>query len=243
MSSRLYAVIVDAHDHRAQAAWWAEALGWTAGYADDEIAWADPGDDTEAGLGFVPVPEPKTVKNRLHLDLRGTDQSEAVARLERLGATRADVGQGPDVSWVVLADPEGNELCVLAGPLERDPHGVGLGLAVVCIDAVDVRRVADFWGEALGYSVVEVDDEGIGIAPPEGEPGLRVDVLQVPEPSPGKNRVHLDLNPDSQDEEVKRLMGLGATWADVGQGDEVSWVVLADPEGNELCVLTPRGQG
>ena len=66
-------------------------------------------------LLLVVVPEPKTVKDRLHLDLSpvGCDRDEEVARLEALGATRADVGQGPDASWVVLADPEGNEFCVL----------------------------------------------------------------------------------------------------------------------------------
>ena len=64
-------------------------------------------------LLFLRVPEPKTVKNRLHIDLRPDDQAAEVARLERLGARRVDVGQGADVSWVVLADPEGNEFCVL----------------------------------------------------------------------------------------------------------------------------------
>ena len=62
---------------------------------------------------FLKVPEAKTIKNRLHLDLRPVDQTAEVARLEALGATRIEVGQGPEVSWVVLADPDGNEFCVL----------------------------------------------------------------------------------------------------------------------------------
>ena len=65
------------------------------------------------GLLFLRVPELKSGKNRLHLDLRPVDQAAEVARLERLGARRADVGQGPEVTWVVLADPDGNEFCVL----------------------------------------------------------------------------------------------------------------------------------
>lgn len=80
-----------------------------------------PGHDPESAVGpglvFVPVPEGKTVKNRLHLDLapaQGDDQAAEVKRLVDRGATLADIGQGPEVSWVVLRDPEGNEFCVLS---------------------------------------------------------------------------------------------------------------------------------
>ncbi len=234
MSSRIDCVTFDARDQRAQATWWAEALGWTAGHADDE-AWVDAGGDGAADLLFVPIAEPKTTENRLHLDLRAPDQAAEVARLEQLGATRTDVGQGPDVSWVVLADPEGNELCVLAGPAPQTT------VAQVVIHAVDPRLVAEFWAAALGYDVVDEEVDGIGIAPPAGARGLAIDVWRVPEPKTSKNRLHLDLVPDHQDEEVERLEGLGATRVDIGQGD-VSWVVLADPEGNELCVLAPRDE-
>ena len=72
-----------------------------------------PEDGVAPDLLFLRVPESKDVKNRLHLDLRPTDQAAEVARLESLGARRTDIGQGDDVTWVVLADPEGNELCVL----------------------------------------------------------------------------------------------------------------------------------
>jgi hypothetical protein len=66
--------------------------------------------------------------------------------------------------------------------------------------------------------------------------------VPVPEPKTAKNRLHIDLNPDNQDAEVARLQALGAKRVDVGQSDEVTWVVLADPEGNEFCVLTARDQ-
>jgi len=116
MGLRLHSVCVDATDPHRLATFWQEALGWDRVYEeDDEVALHPPGGDgtPKPHLLFLRVPEGKTAKNRLHLDLRPDDRDAEVARLESLGATRADVGQGPDVSWVVLADPEGNEFCVL----------------------------------------------------------------------------------------------------------------------------------
>ncbi|MEV5433267.1 VOC family protein [Streptomyces sp. NPDC052701] len=106
-------VLVDAADPVALGRWWAEALGWVVVHdAADEYE-IRPERDRLPGLMFVPVPEGKTVKNRLHLDLRPDDQEAEVARLLALGARHADVGQG-EQTWVVLADPEGNEFCVLS---------------------------------------------------------------------------------------------------------------------------------
>ena len=130
MGSRLTEIVVDCHDPVAQAAFWAAALGYQVVRTEQgqvEVApWErEPPDLAEQvrqapavpTLVFVAVPEAKTVKNRLHLDLRPVDRSPQaeVGRLIGLGARRADVGQG-EVPWVVLADPEGNEFCVL-GPL------------------------------------------------------------------------------------------------------------------------------
>ncbi|MCU1692502.1 MAG: hypothetical protein JWM64_1593 [Frankiales bacterium] len=110
----------------------------------------------------------------------------------------------------------------------------------VALDVVDVDRMASFWQAALGVEPVEVSDEGVSL-PLVGD--LTLDLLPVREPKTVKDRLHLDLRATdrTQAEEVERLLGLGATRADVGQGDDVSWVVLADPEGNEFCVL--RGEG
>jgi Glyoxalase-like domain len=127
MTIRWYSVVVDCRNIKAQSRWWAGALGWQIAFeADDEVAVVPPHalDQTRdiplservPALVFVTVPEEKTVKNRLHIDLAPPadgDQQAEVRRLEALGARRADVGQGPDVSWVVMADPEGNEFCVL----------------------------------------------------------------------------------------------------------------------------------
>jgi hypothetical protein len=134
MGSRLTEIVVDCHDPDALAAFWAAALGYHVVRAEDgqvEIApWerepADLGERVRQAPGvptlvFVRVPEAKTVKNRLHLDIRPVDGSSTaeVERLIGLGARGADVGQG-QVPWVVLADPEGNEFCVL-GPLVSPP--------------------------------------------------------------------------------------------------------------------------
>jgi Glyoxalase-like domain len=129
MSIRWYAVVVDCRDFKAQSRWWAEALDWRVGFeADDEVVVVPPHalDETRdvpplersPGLVFVSVPEGKAVKNRLHIDVAPPpdgDQEAEVRRLEAMGATRVGVGQDPaTATWVVMADPEGNEFCVLS---------------------------------------------------------------------------------------------------------------------------------
>jgi hypothetical protein len=112
-------------------------------------------------------------------------------------------------------------------------------LAVIVIDAIEPRPVADFWAAVLGWRIVEEEPDIVSLAPAGGAaPGI--DVVKVPERKTLKNRVHLDLRADgsAQRAEVERLIGLGARRVDVGQGPDVSWVVLADPEGNEFCVLS-----
>ncbi|NEE02279.1 VOC family protein [Phytoactinopolyspora halotolerans] len=113
----------------------------------------------------------------------------------------------------------------------------------LCIDSQDPRRVAQFWQDALGWRRTYDSDDEVALEPPAGsrEDSVVPDLLflRVPESKTVKNRLHLDLRPDDQNAEVERLIGLGATRVDVGQADDVSWVVLADPEGNEFCVLAP----
>ena len=105
-------LVVDAADPAALGRWWARALGWTVVNDDAEEFEIRPAPDRLPGLLFVRVPEGKSAKNRLHLDFRPDDQRAEVDRLLGLGARHADVGQG-EQTWVVLADPEGNEFCVL----------------------------------------------------------------------------------------------------------------------------------
>ena len=105
-------VIVDAADPVALGQWWATALEWVVVNDDPEEFEIRPAPERLPGLLFARVDEPKTLKNRLHLDFRPDDQEAEVARFEALGATHVDVGQG-EQTWVVLSDPEGNEFCVL----------------------------------------------------------------------------------------------------------------------------------
>ena len=107
------------------------------------------------------------------------------------------------------------------------------------VDAHDPAALAAWWKDALGWvSVGETDPDEYEIrASPDRLPGLLF--IAVPEGKSVKNRLHLDFRGDDRDAEVERLLALGATRADVGQGDE-TWVVLADPEGNEFCVLSSR---
>jgi len=129
MTLRWYTLVVDCQDPRMQAAWWAEALDWTVihesdkecvivpSWADDTVIRETPWERVGPGMVFVPVSEGKSIKNRLHIDLAphlSQDRNAEIARLERLGARRMDVGQTDAATWTVLADPEGNEFCVLS---------------------------------------------------------------------------------------------------------------------------------
>jgi hypothetical protein len=118
----------------------------------------------------------------------------------------------------------------------------------LAIDCSDPHALARFWCSVLDYEVQEEDEEVVTIGAPtlgKEHPGPVPPTLtfaRVPEGKSGKNRLHLDVNPSDrdQDEEVRRLLELGAQHADVGQTGDESWVVLADPEGNEFCVLASR---
>ncbi|MEB3367775.1 VOC family protein [Saccharopolyspora mangrovi] len=124
MSSRLAVVVIDAHDTEKVAAFWCEVLGWSVVERDDDGIAIGPADGTWPRIDVYQVPESKSVKNRLHIDLRAGDRStaEELQRLETLGARRVDVGQSPDDTWTVLADPEGNEFCLLATSVDDLPE-------------------------------------------------------------------------------------------------------------------------
>ncbi|MDJ0313214.1 VOC family protein [Arthrobacter sp. H35-D1] len=118
-----------------------------------------------------------------------------------------------------------------------------LRIQCLCIDSVDPSSLAAFWQEALGWRRTYATDEEVVLEPPAGSPedGVAPDLLflRVPEGKSVKNRLHLDLRPHDQGVEVKRLESLGARRVDVGQPATTSWVVMADPAGNEFCVLCP----
>jgi|JI9StandDraft_2_1071091.scaffolds.fasta_scaffold102056_2 predicted enzyme related to lactoylglutathione lyase len=241
LRSRLVTLTFDASDPRRVAAFWAEALGWRVGSADDDDVELEPDEATAFSLLFQRVPEPKVVQNRTHLDLTTSsvdDQADTVARLLAAGGRHVDIGQGPEETHVVLADPEGNELCII-GPGNNFLAGCPRLGAVNCDGTA---RVGHFWSEVFGWPLVWDQDEETAIREPHRSGPLITWSGPPLMPKPGKNRVHFDIAPPaggSQDAEVERLLGLGATRLDIGQGD-VSWVVMADPDGNEFCVLTPR---
>jgi catechol 2,3-dioxygenase-like lactoylglutathione lyase family enzyme len=120
MASRFTELSIDAHDPESQARFWAEVLGWKAGEREG-LHFLLPSDPASPLLVFAAVPEEKSVKNRVHIDVSPIDRTrdEEVERLLALGATRADVGQG-EVDWTVMRDPEGNEFCVLGSKAEAD---------------------------------------------------------------------------------------------------------------------------
>jgi predicted enzyme related to lactoylglutathione lyase len=235
-------VVIDSADPAAQARFWSEATGWPiTDDGDDEKVVEPPDGDPGIPLVFGLVDEPKVGKNRIHLDLNARSEEHQAAWVQRLtaaGASPADVGQ-QDVPWVVLADPEGNEFCVLD---PRDEYAEAGPVAAVVLDAPEPARLAGFWAAASGWEVLATDERYATLAAPGGA-GPRLELIRVDDPKVGKNRWHLDVAPaagDDQAAEVARLKALGAADADVGQGPDHTWVVLADPDGNEFCVLSPR---
>ncbi len=245
MALRPVHVNIKAVDHSAVGRFWARALGWgvhsgatTYAGPGDDLVWPDP---VVLGIDVVPVPHPKPhTKNRTHLDLATTSaahQAELVTRLRALGATPADVGQG-EVPWTVLADPEGNEFCVLE---PRETYRDTGPVAAVVIDCADPRAMARFWGEALDWTLREVTDD-LAVLRSAADTGPFLEFLRTPGAGTAPDRVHLDLLPypgDDKAAEVARLRALGAADLDLGQGD-VPWTCLTDPEGHEFCVLAPH---
>ncbi|MFG2881930.1 VOC family protein [Streptomyces sp. NPDC048297] len=243
MALRPVLVNIKALDDSAVGRFWAEALGWSVSspmpgetsVGRDGFDWRDP---ARVCVDVVAVPEPKTAtKNRVHLDLATTSaahQTELIARLESLGATPADIGQG-DVPWTVLADPEGNEFCVLE---PREIYRDTGPIAAVVVDCADPRAMARFWDQAVDWTVHEVTDDQAVLRSSKGV-GPYLEFIRTPGVEAVPDRVHIDLlrYPDDDHEaEVTRLRALGATDLDVGQGD-VPWRCLADPEGHAFCIL------
>ena len=167
------------------------------------------------------VPEPKVVKHRLHIDVHGT----SAAALEALGARVLDSGTH---HWIVMADPEGGELCLF--PREDVPD---YRLYELVVDCADHEAQSTWWQGLLGGERV-LDDRGFSYL--HGIPGLPFEALcfvPVPEPKTVKNRIHIDVTAPS----VDVVLGHGATVLRAPD-EEIRWTVVADPEGNELCVFS-----
>jgi predicted enzyme related to lactoylglutathione lyase len=245
MPTRLVHLVVDTADPSRLARFWSAALGWevAAEEPDEVVVWPvgyDYPDPVALPLVFVPVPEAKKSQNRVHLDLATASaehQAAQVARLRRLGARPADIGQG-EVPWVVMADPEGNEFCVLdPRPVYRDTGPV----AAVVAGCADPLALAGFWELAAGRPHGGSAEGWVSLRSPRGV-GPYLELLRVPDTKTVKNRIHLDVAPYAGEDHpaaVQRLREAGAVPVDIGQGG-APWAVLADPQGSEFCVLTPR---
>ncbi|HYO33001.1 MAG TPA: VOC family protein [Nocardioidaceae bacterium] len=240
MTCNLVALCLDANDPRSLANFWAGVLGWEMGDDSDDAIALLPSDDTGFRLRFLSTHEPKVGLNQAHFDLTSTsldNQQQTVARAIGLGARHIDVGQSPDDEHVVLADPEGNEFCVI----EPDNDFLADCGFIGALSCEGSQEVGYFWSEALGWPLVWDQDQETAIRSPHGGPKITWGGPPLT-PKTGKYRLHLDIAPlanGNQQAEVDRLVSLGATRVDIGQG-KVSWEVMADPDGHEFCVLTPR---
>jgi hypothetical protein len=189
------------------------------------------GDPTQVGLRFVEATTEKSEPNRVHLHLTSTsldDQQRQVENALRLGGEHLDVGQRPEEGHIVLADPGGNEFCVIE-PGNNFLAGCGHLGEVSCDGS---REVGLFWRDALEWPLVWDQDQETAVQAPEG--GTKVSWGGPPvAPKHGRNRQRFDLATTDLDAEVARLVALDAT-----QLDERDWrVELADPDGNEFVVV------
>lgn len=229
MATQLVGIRVESAAPARLARFWAEALGWRADGAAVRSGVAGVPD-----LLFAASGRAKTAKNRLHLDLADDDVDAEAARLIELGARHADIGQGA-VPWRVLADPEGNEFCVLPRSEVSANGGVGR-LAQICLDAADMDLQEAFWAAATGWTRAARDAWAVHLTGREGAvPTL---VMGPPAaPKAGANRLGFVLSAGGGrvEESVRGLVAAGATLL---SDDAEPGTVLADPEGNEFWVAS-----
>jgi Glyoxalase-like domain len=218
------ALCIDAADERRLARFWAPALGLRAAPDPSDGVQALTGDRPEDQVWLNRVPEPRSVKNRVHLDLHGS----SVREYEEWGARR--LSATGELPWTVMADPEGGEFCVFVRD-EPPPRR----LYEVVVDAVDSAAIAGWWADVFGTRVVAEDRAFHWI---DGIPGFPADAfvfVPVPERKAGKNRVHWDVTV----KDVAPLLRAGASLLRAPD-DQISWSILADPEGNEFCAFAPE---
>ncbi|MEU4620278.1 VOC family protein [Actinoplanes sp. NPDC023801] len=229
MASRLFALRVDAVQPERLAGFWAAILGWER----DGVLLSPPGGGGFR-LRFVPEQDPKTVPNLMHFDLTSdtlADQERTVARALELGGRHIDIGQGPDVEHVVLADPEGNEFCVIE-PGNSFLDGCGF---IGAVSSDGSPRVGHFWAEALGWPLIWDQDEETAIQSSDG--GSKITWGGPPyQPRSRKLRWAYELIPPpggDRDAEADRLIALGAARTGTRDGD----LLMSDPDGNEFRLL------
>lgn len=213
---------IDVSDARVSGAYWATMLGWALEMHDDGDAHLRD-DDGSIQVWLNVVPEPKSVKNRVHLDVN----AESLDRALEAGATLIETFP----RWTQLADPDGQEHCVFV----RDRvEGRAYELGWDCAEGAE-HETAVWWSEVLGGTVGDNPEHGFSWV--EGMPGCvweSIDFAGVPEPKTVKNRVHIDVDTDDLD----ALVAHGATVLRAKGDGGLRWTVLADPAGNEFCAFT-----
>ncbi|WP_441247885.1 VOC family protein [Kitasatospora sp. McL0602] len=238
MTSQLFAICFNATRPSGLARFWSGLLGWELADGTDQGTVILPPDAAGFRIRFLPSQEPKTRQNQAHFDLTSAtpeDQQQTVARALGLGGKHLDVGQLPEEGHVVLADPDGNEFCVIGAGNNflADTGSIG---ALACDGT---QQVGYFWSEALGWPLVWDQDEETAIQSPNG--GTKITWGGPPvAPKTGPNRLYLELAlPADADREaeIARLVALGATRTDVGDSDRA---LMLDPDGNEFSLRRPR---
>jgi hypothetical protein len=216
---------IDAVDRDKIGPFWAAALGLE--YDDDDPQDALlKGSSPEQSVWINVVPEAKTVKQRVHIDLH----TGSIDDLTGLGAVMLEPAEEYGRPWSVMADPEGGEFCAFVREPDKLPS---FRLYEVVVDCVEPRPIAQWWADVFGCGIDGRPDKDWWWL--EDVPGLPYngwDFVPVPEPKTVKNRIHWDLVVDSVDAMVER----GATVLRA-KDDEIGWTVMADPEGNEFCAF------
>jgi Glyoxalase-like domain len=240
LTCQLLALCVDANDPLGLAGFWGGVLGEdTAVDSQGGIALL-PSHNTGFRIRFLLTLDHKAGPNQMHFHLTSTslsDQEKTVARSVELGARHIDVGQRPEEGHVVLADPEGNEFCIIE-PGNNWLADCGFFAELACEGSPEVGY---FWSQAIGWPLVWDQDQETAIRSPHGGPKISWGGPPLM-PKSGQSRMHFDIAPladTDQQAEAGRLISLGATRIGIGQGT-VSSVVMADPDGNEFWVLTSR---
>ncbi len=234
MVCELIALTISSLDPERLAGFWGGLLGQDVTFERGAPSLRTP-PEVRFDIRFATGGGQKWGPNQMHPDLKPTsihEQASAVHRALELGARHLDVGQGPDAEHIVLADPDGNELCIL------EPGGTFLaGCPFFSSLASDgLAEVGYFWRDALAWDLVWDQDGETAVQAPIGGPKITWGGEPM-EPKLGRNRLHLDLAPSAQsnlDAEVDRLLALGARRVDAGCADGVG---MADPGGNEFCVV------
>jgi hypothetical protein len=238
MTVQLVALAFDAMAPNELARFWAHALRWNIRETDGDGVELVPTDATSFHVLFRPAADEKAGQNRIHFDLTTTsldDQRQTVADLLAIGGRHIDIGQGPSDAHVVLADPEGNELCVI----EPDNRFLATCPRLGAVNCDGTRALGCFFSDALGWPLVWDQDEETAIQAPDGT-GPKITWSGPPlMPRPGKERVHFHIAPTSGTSApaaLDHLLALGATRV---EGDHAcpGAIVLADVDGNELCLV------